>query len=267
MFKPANSEHAVSSVTFAVNFAEDITDAAIDLVRANHHLWRTHLPASIPGGAVNIEMTPDGPKMHTNLGVAHAFLRPDGTPAWMLRVDTRQISIHCTRYTRWEKVASQAQEHLQTVLNLLKQNQFSFAISDFQLTFLDEFYWHGTLDNYDLALLLKPYQAIADVAFSSGPVWHSHTAWFEQANTSNTLIHFNVDGTREGISSFPSDATARVALLNVQSTRPNTPMQINEVVSNLNSAIAKAMEDMHMRNKELLLKTLTPVAIEAINLK
>jgi hypothetical protein len=107
-FDPLNSEHAIQSVAFTVAFDGMLSPGAIHDLRS-----RTEIIAELPavqapqGFEFNMGGAPTGGgpiQRRMIAGVQLSHLRPDGTPAWALRMMGNELSVECTRYTRWDKV-------------------------------------------------------------------------------------------------------------------------------------------------------------------
>ncbi|UYN98337.1 MAG: TIGR04255 family protein [Devosia sp.] len=268
MFKSANSEHAVSGVTFQVVFSAPLPPDVVNLVQNNHRNFKSELPALNGGQTMSVEVTPQGPVIHHLPGVEFSFLRPDGTPAWSLRVSGSEIAVDCRRYTRWVAVSGQAYMLLARLCSLLVGAGFGdLQVSGLVLLVRDDFFWHADEQMYDLRALLQPSDILADFAFQSGPVWHSHVAWFEDRQAPvSTLVHLNVDGLTATPETAQRGAAAQVAITNFQNMRYRTPRQISWLGANYNEALVSGMENMHIRNKSLLKKLLTPAIASGIGL-
>ena len=268
MFTPASTDHAVTAASFQVILSASMPPSLITRLQASHDQFQTELPALNVGKTVTIEITPQGPVINELPGTAFSFLRPDGTPAWSLRVSGNEIAVDCNRYTRWAAVSEQANALIRRVFELfIAWGHGDLEVAGVALTVRDDFYWHDELEAYDLKRLLMSSDVLVERSFVTGPVWHSHAAWFEDRNAGvSTLVHLNVDGVEVDPSPNNRGAHAQVAITNFQNVRYNQPMQITWHGANFNDTVVSGMENMHIRNKSLLKKLLIPTVASSIGL-
>lgn len=266
-FKPVNSDHSVTSATFQLQFAAPLSNAVLDGIRASGHLWQQHLPAVSSPKNFHVELDASGPRMSGTNGVEFAFLRPDGTPAWAMRVFGNMAVVECSRYTRWANVFAQAKDHLRAFVTVAAGIDPEPTVVETGLTMADDFLWFGDRSDYALEKLLAHGPLVADQCFLSGPVWHSNVGWFEKnaKDNADTLQLLNVIGLHSDDLCILKRADARVAIQHVQNYRQ--PLKLDSLSNSFEDIFTSVFEQMHVRNKSLLQEILAPEVAREIGLK
>src|SRR5216684_499762 len=97
-FQPINSDHAVQSAAFTIAFDGLIPLSAIQGLRGRKELI-ADLPAvqSPEGLEINVAGPALPPVQRRISGIQLSHLRPDGTPAWALRLMAQELAVECTR--------------------------------------------------------------------------------------------------------------------------------------------------------------------------
>jgi hypothetical protein len=105
-FDPVNQDHAIHAVTFSATLDHVLDEGELSAIRREHRLWRAELPAASPIQAVMVRLNPATRSQETinAVGVQFARLRPDGSPAWLLRAAGQEVVVECFLYTRWGRV-------------------------------------------------------------------------------------------------------------------------------------------------------------------
>ena len=181
------------------------------------------------------------PNSSLRSAVQLSHLRPDGTPAWLLRLLGRQLSVECTRYSRWEKVWGAAHRYLEAGLEVIEEQEPSRKIALLGQTFIDTFL--AERDDYDLSALLKRESPLADKVFSSGSTWHSHVGWFERLDCLGTnvpwLNQLNLDAVSSLHPGTSQPIKPRVQVTHNQELRLPAPVSLEDAKSELDSRRCK----------------------------
>jgi len=267
LFIAANSDHAITSAEFQVTFANPVPQTLIGRLQRERHQWRDELPAMSFAKNVAVNMRGDDPELRTSRGIEFAFLRPDGTPAWLLAVVGQQLIIQCNRYTRWRSVSETAFKLFKKLLPIFEEEIPDCAVISLVLAMQDDFFWSEEESQYDLSLLFQDCDLISRKIMSSGSVWHSRTAWFEaQSDDVTTLIHVNVGGTRDDEMAEQKGLACHVSIENLQDRRFRDGRKLTDIRTNFSEELAGAYEALHKSNKEILQELLTQQVTEEIGL-
>lgn len=263
-FVPVNDDHAVESVTFQLVFSQPFSPDCFNQLAAHHHLWKAELPAFDQGG--NPPMVTFGtvsvPTFLSSVSFSH--IRPDGSPAWQLRLDGPVLSVSCTRYTRWERVWG-------TALSLLRQAHGVLAaipgVPQFvtgMLVVADAF--STSLVQYDVRDLLKPSRYLASHVTDAGPRWHNNLGWFENlGDEAATLHNLNVSS---GIVTDAGEGTShvRVQIAHHLELRLASAMDLAQLDLNEGGWLDCRMAELHLSNKRVVQELLTTSVAERIGL-
>ena len=139
-FTPVHSDHAIESITFALSINRPISGSDVEKLFAHHSEIHEELPA-----ATGADNTPPSAEF--------AYCRPDGSAVWLLRCAGSEITIHCTRYTRWNNAWPQARKYFHYALNCCSLNSNGVAYGSPSLHVVDLFV--ASKPSYDLYALLR----------------------------------------------------------------------------------------------------------------
>jgi hypothetical protein len=249
MFDPINSDHAIQTIGFAMVFDGPVGDSAARSLRSNREIL-ADLPAVQEPQAVQFAVqggpSPSVSQAHRLSGVQLAHLRPDGTPAWALRLMGNELAVECSRYTRWERVWSSSEKYLATALQAVRGANSDRKVTAIAMDVVDVFL--PEREDYDLSRLLREGPLVAGKAFSAGPTWHSHVGWFDRIaalgqDSELCLNHLNIDAVRLTDGEKP----LRIMITHHQELRPSASLPLPA-----KSDLARFMGDLHLRNKSTL---------------
>lgn len=263
-FEPLNSEHAVQTVVFTLIFDRPFEPSTVEGLRSRKDLL-ADLPAVQLPETFALEMAAGSqlPVPRRLQGAQLSHLRPDGTPAWALRLVGNELAVECTRYTRWEKVWGTAHKYLQSGLDVAASEKAPRNLLIVGQTFVDAFV--ANQEDYDLGSLLKHSPRVAEMIFSAGPTWHNHVGWFEWTEAfgvrSPCLNQLNVDTAR--IPESAGRGQLRVNISHNQELRLQKPVLIEEG----KAQISRLMDALHTNNKKLIKGLLTDKAAVRIGLE
>ena len=270
-FRPVNSDHAIESATFGARVSFLIDDAAIFQLQAKLGQFRELLPYVNVQQVTIFDATGPVATPHASLMLNASMMRADGTAVWNLRISGYEIVVTCTRYSRWERIWSQARDLIMFAFAELSLLRPDVEISHVALTVTDKFLTETT--SYDLAQLLKSNEFVAPFAYRSGPKWHSHTGWFQRlANPLDeieVLNQLNLDARTETSFDAP-DQSVSVTIVHTQQADVQKASKETELLDNGQRAwqrLDPTMRAMHMCNKAVLQNMLADQLVATIGLK
>lgn len=257
-FQPLNSDHAVQSAVFTIAFDGIVPSLAVQALGRNRDLI-AELPAvqNPEGVEFNITGAAVTPAQRRITGVQLAHLRPDGTPAWALRMLGQELAVECTRYTRWAKIWETANRYLSAGLDVLRTGDKARKIAVFGHVVVDQFV--ANREDYDLRELFRENRFLASNSFVAGPAWHNHVGWFEPVAHGSPawLNQLNLDGVRD-----PNTGKLIVQITHNQEMRFSSGLPI----ATLGSALTDAMNTLHANNKRVLYEILATAMAKQIGL-
>lgn len=196
VFRPVNGAHAVVETVFFFEFAARIlSDKAIreDLAVA----YADVLARVEEAGSVELSFDVGTQQANQREVVTFTFLNGSDNeveaPEWALRItDGMQVSIHCTAYTRWDAVSSQAFRFLDL---LARHSQSGLELKSLGFKVVDQFRYDPAEGSYDLRLLCDPGSSyLTRKNFESNDRWHTNSGWFwKHPNGRQILNHLNVN--------------------------------------------------------------------------
>jgi uncharacterized protein (TIGR04255 family) len=253
-YVPINGDHAIQTVSFGVALSRQLTRADMQAVRASHKRWRAELPAVATPQGVELQMDSSGgpPKAVSFPGLEFSFLRPDGTPAWTLRLLGPDVTVDCNRYTRWAKTWDRAYRYLSEALQILERSEAELKVLTLSLMVLDRF--RAESSNDSLQSLFKASSFIAANLFEAGPAWHQHTGWFKTAGSDRVLNQVNIDARTEmyDVDDGESRPSLIVSLQHLQQWQITAPISVQSQLTSGIELMRNAMNIMHVENKHLL---------------
>jgi uncharacterized protein (TIGR04255 family) len=198
-YSPINEAHAIVEVVMFVEFAPPFSDSTIRKLISIEHDFTSVLPKVSP---VQMRVLGIGPDKSTQIlrdqtvGIELQSIRRDGSLEWMLRTTETAISVHCLDYSRWNDIWALAKGHLDKAFRYLEGSD-SF-IASIGLKYIDRFVCNVDPEQSNLAdLFKKETDLLCTRAFSTGPLWHCHSGWFENLPISSIkcLNQLNLDAT------------------------------------------------------------------------
>jgi uncharacterized protein (TIGR04255 family) len=260
-FKPINGEHSVQAATFTVAFDGSIHASAVQYLQSQKELLQD-LPAVQQPQVLEMTMAGSNPVPRRVGGIQMSHLRPDGTAAWQLRLIGNELSVECTRYTRWHHVWNAARQYLIAGLEAAKvRAPRNVAIIGHHV--VDVFV--ARTDSYDISTLLKSSDLVAPKIFRAGPTWHNHLGWFEPIDEPEKawLIQVNIDAVRNQEGPLSSQKQLRVQIVHNQELRFTSPIAIEQAEGELDVQMNK----LHSKNKSILGALLTVKMAKQIGLE
>ncbi|MCP1931789.1 hypothetical protein [Bradyrhizobium elkanii] len=257
-FRPINSDHAVQSASFSLILDGPISPAAVQALSRRRDLI-AELPAVQNPEAFEFNMGASGaaPQPKRMSGVQLAHLRPDGTPAWALRMMGPELAVDCSRYTRWARIWDTARGYLEGGIRAIVDAGVRRKVAVLGHVVADQF--EASRANYDLRDALRENRFLASMAFGAGATWHNHVGWFEPVHDSSRswLNQLNIDVFRE-----PTTARLLLQITHNQEIRLQPPVDIE----NISDLIDETMNALHSQNKRVLGDILTNEMAKQIGL-
>ncbi len=264
-FEPINDDHAIEQVVFTLSFERPFSNDELAAFRSNHNRWSEDLPAVRDAPGFTMVVGPDKSlKAEAAPGVEFAFVRPDGSAIWAMRVFGPEIAVECTRYSRWVRVWGAARNHLSTALTLLSERKVPNSLVRATLVVQDAF--SSDEENYDLHQLFNASELLPASVFQRGANWHAHTGWFDQIGAGRILHNVNVDAVGGAPFEGPNGSKARVAILHLLSASREPANEIEAAQDRLGWLDA-TMPVLHDKNKLLMDTLLTRPLADRIGLE
>jgi uncharacterized protein (TIGR04255 family) len=267
-FSPLNEDHAIQNVVFSLMFDQALSPPTIRRAVESHPKWKSELPAIQMPQGVQIDLSgPEPVRRSAPLSaVIFSFLRPDGTPAWVLRFMAAEIAVECSRYTRWERVWAAARGYLNSALEVVTETEPGRKVSMCCLTMTDKFRSLNP-EEYDLKTLFKPSEFIPGKLFQLQGQWHNHSGWFDSVGGSPRLQNLNMEANYEP--PMVQEGQQReffVGILHLQQIRYATPISIDDFKGQENALLESGMDAMHNENKAVMAAILTEKMVSRIGL-
>lgn len=258
-FQPVNDDHAIEQVVFSLAFARPFNSIDLEAFRLAHTNWADALPAvREPAGFAIVVDAGKGIRAQSAPGVEFAFVRPDGSPVWALRVLGTEIVVECSRYSRWERIWGAASKHLELALEVVGSlNEPNSLIG---VTHLVQDGFIAPLEDQDIQQLFVKSDLLPAAIYGRGADWHAHSGWFAQAEAMRTLHNLNVDATSD-----QAAAAARVTVTHLMTVSREPDVDYNPKI--LSDWLRRTMTLLHSENKALMAKLLSEPILERIGLK
>lgn len=236
-FEPLNDDHSIEEVMFACHLSRRLGASDFRRVATAFEKVRSELPA------INLDAD----------SAVFAYLRPDGSATWAVSLHEGVIAVNCTRYSRWQKVWSTAQNYLTLGLQAIFEPE-AVKITALALTVSDKFRGQQN-SNPSVAGLLRVNNYVMPAAFSMDGLWHSHVGWFDSNYQSGSVLNqLNVDRVTEDAGDM---GTPVVNIRHVLQLRFDQAPSAASLLQENQVSLTNAMEYMHANNKKILSDLLT----------
>ncbi|CAN5149902.1 TIGR04255 family protein [soil metagenome] len=261
IFRPVNDDHAIERVSFGLGFERPFTADDVSAVREKHSLWARHLPMMADPRALTFAFDPIEKELKAERapGLEFSVVRPDGTPVWSFRVVGPDVTVDCTRYSRWAKVWDTAKQHLTTMLELNSGWGSPNPLRRLTLAVNDGF--RSRAKGYDASALLNECDVLPKSIFLRGPNWHAHAGWFDDLAGEKLLHNINLDSTAEP-SNEDGDSDVAVTIFHLMTVFRDEHSEMDE-----HAWMADTMEKLHQANKNMVASLIKPAIAERIELK
>lgn len=270
LFKPLNGAHAVVETVFFFEFAD--RPFSDELVRGLlTDAYKAQLPTreETPSYEINFDMASEKTSQRISISYTFSTKREENSaPEWAVRINNgNQVSIHCTSYTRWDAVSSEAFKYLSELAKCAKTD---LRLNSLGFKVVDRFEYIPDVGEYDLTKLLRSDSLyILPKAFAAGEKWHAHSGWFTPtAEDKKILNHLNIDS-----SALSFDHLAPKIYVSIDHTqarqREENEISALPAYSDVESFVSSARDffkPLHIQNKLVVANLLTDDSSRRLNL-
>jgi uncharacterized protein (TIGR04255 family) len=257
---PINEDHAIRSIAFSLSLTRPFTSEELEALRSFHVDFRDQLPAISVSQGVQVRLE-SGLQRITPVPMEilqFSYMRPDGTPAWALIFRGNEITVECTRYTRWARVWERAYSDLSIAvgkLSKLPAATVSAAVEAATMTVVDAFVTKDP--DYRLDELFDPETAWLPRAIASaGPCWHSYSGWFDAPTSTfvSRINNLNISAQQENLTD--GDRQFVISITHLQRSAYGTPLPCGDFRDN--EIYVEELSSLHAKNKSVLKALLQP---------
>lgn len=261
---PVNDDHAVVSVAFVLHLSSPIDAPTIQSLLSSRTrlVWTSELPAI---GQDMVQVVSEDGSAFELPTLRFSVLRPNGTPTWFMHFNGMQLEVRCQLYTRWAAVRETAKQYLSAALEFIRAQKPDLSVQQVQLSVGDSF--KADDGPYEVTELLIPGGPLGTVPFEHDQLWHVNFGWFDTEEQARTLHNVMV----RSAGTAPQDSEAQpgaeavgapytVAIVHMMQ---HAPKQALTAVDDMFAAF----DDMHQRNKALLIRLLTEEVRDRIGLR
>lgn len=264
---PYAGPHAVQNAIFVVEWAEPLrSDALVDMLKLATKYRNLGLTAIQQQNAVSVNVTaaratdvsPSVSSTQELGGVMFsAPANSSGLPGRSITISRQNCMVFVPDYTRWAKVWDDVHSYLSIALGVIAPMRPLTVVG---LQYTDVFQWKDDPSDMPLAEIFRGDSYMPPHIFELKGLWHVHQGHIQQTLTpvpNSRLENVNVDMLDTGgLRSIQIIGSHRSTLSEPlwQSHLKNEPI------------LAQLFEDMHLSNKGLLTKLLTPEVCAKIHL-
>lgn len=260
-FRPTGSDHAITSSSFTVSLASPLSREFLAELTSKKNPWADALPATREMRSLEVQLqTSVGTQLKHSPAVEFAFLRPNGTPTWVMRIDQTDIFVECTLYTRWAPVWNQASELLSQAMSSMS-DQGSVA-KCFTIQVVDKFETESPTEPA-IGVFSAGAHIVPRVAGIQS-FWHQHIGWLEARGDGELLQNVNVDVAPKDPTDHALGKT--VSILHLQRLTYSSRRSFSSDADAERASLSTTAADMHANNKALLREMLTADLQAAIQL-
>jgi len=266
-FKPCQENHAILEVAFVITLDRFIDEPVFRSLADDHSTWKEELPIReelmAPAIAVGSSQHGSSPQFRAGLGgVCFKSVKRDGTLDWMLQVRDDKIIVNCGSYTRWMSIYPTVQRYMSRITD--RDDLSSASVYSVALQYIDEFVWHGELNEYDVFELIdRDSDYITPRLNNHGALWHLHQGWFINESLcvgGRRLEKVNLDAVERG-----GEYVVRMDTMLRHDLHDQVPLP-GQLLSNREGLVDNIFSELHEVNKNILRSVLTDSLAEEIKL-
>jgi uncharacterized protein (TIGR04255 family) len=190
-------------------------------------------------------------------------VKPDSSPARILRAMGNTVSIHFMEYDSWQQTKSKAIDYFDRCFRLMGVMAENPVVAVF-MRYIDRFTFDGDLQAASAGLLFRENPTfLPSVIFNSGNLWHSNSGWYEVLiGEMKALNNLSVMGVLQPTPSITVDHTNVYSL-----PKPcNSSVELFDGAQNQHSVIA-ILDRQHLANTIILKNLLNQTMLDTIGLK
>lgn len=270
-YLPYAGQHSIQEVQVALHLQRELPEAHLAAAQTGiAPTIKDLLPraAEMRGGSVTVDMSAQGAQVRSGpvqaslAGLQYSRIRGDGTPAQILELANTSLSVKIFEYEEWDQVRKDATQYLTTVAPYLPLEENPVLAAS--LSFTDRYTFNGNDQDARADLLFrKDTKFITAHSFAAGPLWHSHSGWFESIPpTGRILNRLNV---ASSLVDLASTATIEHQAV-VQFAAPRQSIHRLFDHSEESPGIPELLDSLHEKNKEVLKALLLPDMVTKIGL-
>lgn len=261
---PIAGHNAIEAATFLLVFSGVLSQTVVDAIADATESLRGDLPglqrsgANVQAGGVPAFVLPE---------VARVLTGNDGAIKWRLSAGGNALVVLCNEYTRFDDVLARAMRYFTAALNGITS---AIPLQEIGFQVIDRFVYPVDCDRsaYTTDELFRedcPY--LTPQSKASGPQWHVHSGWFQQANTPQPLLNqlniSNVD-MDVGLNKHLATAIDHRVILRLNGALTTADIKpSNETQPDALDALFRAM---HAENKAVIMRTLRPEKLQQIGM-
>jgi uncharacterized protein (TIGR04255 family) len=206
---------------------------------------------------------PSPPSSPGSSGFVLTRIKPDTSPARILRVMGNTISIHFMEYDSWKQTKALAISYFNRCLNLIGVFERNAAVAVF-MRYIDRFTFDGDPQAANAKLLFQEdSKFLPPVIFESGSLWHSNSGWYDSLiDEIKALNNLSVVGVTQPTTSVTVDHTSVLSL-----SKPcNSSIELFEGSQN-QCTLLDILDKQHLANTVILKNLLSETMLDTIGLK
>lgn len=278
-FRPLHDAHAIEAVIVNIPFAGPVHDAAFSealsalgvVASAGGFPGRNEFRgASMPfgGGQIIFGSQPSNSSLPD--GVSYFRTDTRGVQIEELRLDRHSLLYATQDYLGWAKFIESAVKYIYPVLRPLHDQCSPLIFQGSSLTYIDKFYFHGEIRDFNSSLLLRPNSKyLAKFIEDSNDLWHCHVGKFVREELGvKRLKSVRLDCLDENVQTPNSSSPAVSRVVRLESTISD----IFDVVESSGpqvgfvNAIYDRYQNLHLQQKEVLTDILGDAILKKIGM-
>ena len=270
-YLPYSDKHSIQEAQVALQFLSAFGQQEIESARSSIEAdFKDILPrsAEIREGSVTLDVsnldTPQqmGSASASLAGFQFSKVRGDGKLARVLQLSGNVVLIRILDYEIWSVSRADSIKYITAVLEPLSLAGNPVMASSLQ--FIDRYTFDGKPDAAKADLLfLDGNEYLTTRCFTTGPLWHCHTGWFDLLNGSDRVLnHLNVASTV--IDQAPTVTIDHRATLHLATPRQSLDALLTPPDGTL--GLGAALDILHDKNKDILKAMLLTEMLDRIGL-
>lgn len=179
MSRPINDKHSIEVAAFVLIFSRHFLPEEVASLASLKETLKDKLPSFefISSIEISYEANVVSHRQSEKKGVLLQKIKPDGKPAWLLRVEQNSILVNCFEYERWDTSFPPVLDLLIHAARLVSNDENPLSSVVHQV--VDRFVL-PTECEYSIAEVFEvESKYLTRQATESGNLWHVHQGWFD----------------------------------------------------------------------------------------